>query len=205
MQQLAEFGQRTVRGQDRQAFVDHSAHTRQVVLDRGHVRDLVSFDTAGAARDAREEHHQAAIEFLQALPRGRDALDMDPVGSRELHVIESAIGCEDLVLVADRLAQDIPFQVDRQARQFGRADVAPQVPVQSLQQADREGRGTAQTGKRRQVSRDTDLDVALDTAQPQRLAHRRVLDLLERADAFDLAIGDPDVVIEQFGRKTRDR
>jgi len=110
--------------------------------DRGATgtRQLLSDYVGGLAGNPRENEEQMLLEFNESLLAQRNAIDHDVRFRPKLNQVETTESSRDLVLAADVVSENMPFDVNCFAGQFFRAQEFAAKRVQGMQQRNREGR-----------------------------------------------------------------
>ncbi len=144
--------------------------------------------------EARRHHHQAVLEQVQRVVARLDRPRAHRVVLVELEHRRAAERRDVLVLLADRLLQQIDLDVAGHLGQLARVHEVPLELVQHAQQASAEAARRPEAGAGRDVGHAGDLDVtAGDAGQAQRLADDRVLDVVDLLDALDLRVAQDDL------------
>src|SRR5580700_10123762 len=196
--QLAELAQRRLRiEQDVGGAVDQAADHAQLVLAAVHILDLVLGEIGGEARKPGEEQHQR-LRKLRAPRRRQDERQYrEGAVLVKVDAVEAAIGRPDLVLAADVFLEHFLLDADRFAAEVALTDHPGIERVERVQEPDRERAARAQSGAGRQVGIVMDLKALGHAHVGQDAAHRRVLDLGQLLDQFDLGINDLRLVLEE--------
>src|SRR5215813_538246 len=199
VQQLAETVQLAAVQGIAQLFGER-CHVAQPVSGRiavGAITGLLFEDALGAARSARVEQQQTALE---PSPGGRlthDLVDEHAAVRIEAQVLQAAIRGDVLVLFADRPPAAVDLDRARLARQALGAGQPPGVGIEGVQQADGIRAGGTQSGPARgNIGDRGDLDGGIDPGGVQRLADELVLELVDPVDRLGLRITCPDTTVE---------
>ena len=102
-----------------------------------------------------------------------------------------------MVLLADRLAQPVDLDVAGLLGELARMDQHLAMAVERLEQRGREAARGAEPGAGRNIGHRGDFErVHVEPDQLERLAHDRMLELVDRADALELGIFHDQIVDE---------
>ena len=117
---------------------------------------------------------------------GRRSTSTEPSGL-ERHRADAAVRGDVLVLLADRLLQEVDLELARLARELlGRDELALE-RVEAVEQRDREAARRAEARVGRHVGQAVQLEPAGDAGHAERRLEDAVLDLVDRVDDLALA------------------
>ena len=122
---------------------------------------------------------------MKCLLRDRQGGDRDPIIVVKLETGQPPEGCDVLILLSDRLTEQVDLDVRGVLGELARGDVLAVKRVQSTQETDREGSGGAETGAGGDVGHRDDLDTRLHAVGRDDLTDDPVLDLLGACDALE--------------------
>src|SRR5208282_3737961 len=142
-------------GLDVMQVLDH----RLVELPRPAV--LILEDRSGAARIAGEEEQQIVLEIETRLVGDLERLGIDPAGRIDAEAGDAAIGGDVLVLLADRLAQQVDLDMAGLLRELLRRHEALPVGMQRLEERGREAARGAEARTCPNVGHAGELEVRL--------------------------------------------
>ena len=128
---------------------NHRCHLLQRVECLTDVGPLLAKHTRRVPGDPSEKDQQMLFEVQPLLVVEKDRFDVNGSVRIEAEHVEPSECSSVLVLFADRLAQDLDLESACRLRGFARADVLPEICIETLQERHRETRRRSDTGFRR--------------------------------------------------------
>jgi hypothetical protein len=190
VQQPAELVEARAAAEREPHLVREVAHRAQDRHALAGARALALEDVVGAALVLGVEEEHPPRELLHGLGGRGHRLDVDRAVGIEADVVHAAERRGILVLLADRLAEQVDLDAARLLGDVLGADDVALVGVEREQHADGERARRPQARAGRDVADGGDLDVAAEAGELQRLAHQLVAQLLEVVDDLRARIRD---------------
>ena len=148
------------------------------------------------ALDAGVVDDEVRLELVDDLVAQREALDLDGAVGLERQRADAAERRDVLVLLADRLLEEIDLELAGLARELlGRDELALE-RVQAVEQGDREAARRAETRVGGHVGQAVELEAAGDPGHAERRLEDAVPDLVDRVDDLALGVREADGVLE---------
>src|ERR1700680_393094 len=161
-----------------------------------HVPALFGKDRAGRTVAPDIEKHQVALEVRSSLLRTFQRLHGDAAVFAEADVVQPAVGCRVLVLLADALPYAINLNPTGLVRKLGGRDAQGPEGVQCVEKTDRKGAARAHSGSRRDIGEAGDFHALFHAMKAEAFAHQRMGDLRDRVHVFGLGILDANLVVK---------
>ena len=173
---------------------------------------LIFEDGRRVSRVVRKKQRQIVFQVVQGHRVQPQRCHRDAVVGPEFETCDPAERSDVLVLLADRLSQQIQLNVTGLLRKLLPADVVPFHAVERPQQGGRETSGRSQAGSGGNVRHADDLDVRnAEAHQLQSLPHDRMLHVLRTRDNLHFRVlddhlreerlmqGNVDVLVDRRG------
>ncbi len=148
------------------------------------------------ALDARVVDDEVGLELVDHLVLQREALDLDGAIGPERQRADAAVGRDVLVLLADRLLEELDLELAGLARELLGGHELALERVQAVEQGDGEAARRAEAGVGRYVGQAVQLEAVGDARHAQRRLEDAVPDLVDRVDDLALGIREANRVLE---------
>ena len=136
--------------------------------------------------------------------RSGSALDVDRSVAIERHRADPAVGRDVLVLLADRLLEDVYLELARLVGELLGGHELALEGVQAVEQSDGEAARRAEPRVRRHVGEAVQLEAALEARSSRSaVAKMRCLISVDRVDDLALGVRQPDGVVEATATQTK--